>query len=205
MGNISYNTRMDIGCQKCRDEVTQTLWIDLHDRLYKFIFSRVHDPDDVDDILQDVFLKIHTRLATIRDTSRIESWVFQITRNCIHDHYRKPVRLPLETDIPVTDDVGGEEDTAADLAPYIQEIVQSLPEKYREAILLTDYGGINQSAAAKQLGISPSGFKSRVQRARSMIREIMLTCCHFEFDVRGIICDYREHCCCCSEEDLIST
>ncbi len=190
---------MDICCQECRNVALQTLWEDLHDRLFKFIRSRVNDPDDVEDILQEVFLKIHTNLETIRDVSKIESWIFQITRNCITDHYRKPSKLPLENDLPIFDDYSGE-DTAEDLAPYIQEIVQSLPEKYREAIQLTDYYGMNQLEAANHLGITVSGFKSRVQRARTMIKETMLTCCHFEFDARGIVYVYRRHCCCCKEE-----
>jgi RNA polymerase sigma-70 factor, ECF subfamily len=190
---------MDIGCQPCRNEATQTLWVDLHDRLCKFIYSRVNDPDDVEDILQEVFLKIHTNLETIRDVSKIESWVFQITRNCITDHYRKPSKLPLENDIPIYDEYSGE-DTAEDLAPYILEIVKSLPEKYREAILLADYQGMNQQEAASQLGMGTSGFKSRVQRARSMVKGNLLICCHFEFDARGVVFDYRDNCCCCEEE-----
>jgi RNA polymerase sigma-70 factor, ECF subfamily len=194
---------MDISCQACRNDAMQTLWEDLHDRLYKFIRSRVNDPDDVEDILQEVFLKMHTNLGTIRDVSRIGSWVFQITRNCITDHFRKPIKLPLEKDIPIFDDYGGE-DTAENLAPFIQDIVQSLPEKYREAILFTDYQGMNQIDAANTLGISVSGFKSRVQRARTLIKGIMLSCCHFEFDARGIVYDYRDHCCCCSEEETIT-
>ncbi|NMB55943.1 MAG: RNA polymerase sigma factor SigZ [Leptolinea sp.] len=191
---------MDISCQPCRDEVTRNLWIDLHDRLFAFIHSRLDDPDDVEDTLQDVFLKIHSSLASIRDVEKIESWVFQITRNCIADHYRKSDRQPLEADLILMEDDPGD-DTAAGLAPYISEIVRSLPDIYREAILLTDYQGHNQNEAARMLGISVSGFKSRVQRARAMIKETMLTCCHFEFDARGILFDYREHCCCCSVEN----
>jgi RNA polymerase sigma-70 factor, ECF subfamily len=192
---------MDIGCQDCRDEALRILWVDLHKRLLAFINSRVNDADDAEDILQEVFLKIHTSLSTIRDVSKVESWVFQITRNVITDHFRKPPKLPLETDLAVTDDYSGE-DTAEDLAPYIQDIVKSLPEKYREAILLTDYQGLNQVEAAKRLKISISGFKSRVQRARNMVKETMLTCCHFEFDARGIVYDYRQHCCCCEEDPI---
>ncbi len=195
---------MDIGCQDCRDDALRTLWEDLHDRLFAFIRARVDDPDDVEDILQETFLKIHTSLATIRDVSKVESWVFQITRNCISDHYRKPAKLPLDTDLPTTDDYPGE-DTAENLAPYIKDIIGSLPGKYREAILLTDYEGISQVDAAEKLGITVSGFKSRVQRARSMVKETMLTCCHFEFDARGIVYDYRERCCCCSEGNPITS
>lgn len=183
------------------DITVQSLWGDLHNRLFRFILRRVTEPDDVEDILQDVFLKVHLKLETIQNAEKIESWVFQITRNCIIDYYRKPSDNSTEKDIPVYDEYRGE-DTAENLTPYIQEIVQSLPEKYREAILLTDFQGKNQQELANLLGISHSGAKSRVQRARQMIKDIMLECCHFEFDARGIVYDYREHCCCCDGESL---
>jgi len=196
--NFTYNAAMDLTCQPCRDDAIRELWSSLHDRLYAFIHGRVKDPDDVEDILQDVFLKIHTNLASIRDVTRIESWVFQITRNCITDHYRKSAKQDWQPDLSVTDDYT-EVDAAEELAPYIREIVESLPDIYREAVLLTDYQGLNQVEAARLLGISISGFKSRVQRARAMVKETMLSCCHYEFDARGIIYDYRERCCCCED------
>jgi hypothetical protein len=42
--------------------------------------------------------------------------------------------------------------------------------------------------------------KSRVQRARGMVREVMLACCHFEFDTRGIVMEYYEPCCVCESQ-----
>jgi RNA polymerase sigma-70 factor, ECF subfamily len=196
---IHYNSCMDLGCQECRNDALQTLWKELHDRLYRFIYIRVNDPDDTEDILQNVFLKIHTNLETIRDVNKIESWVFQIARNSIMDYFRKPGKLPLDENLPVFDEYASV-DTAEDLAPFIQEIIQTLPPIYQEAVQLIDYQGMNQPDAAKTLGISLSGMKSRVQRARGMIKETMLSCCHFEFDVRGAIMDYRDHCCCCENE-----
>ena len=74
----------------------------------------------------------------------------------------------------------------------------SLPEPYREALLLTEFGGLSQQQLADQLGISLSGAKSRIQRARKKIRDDLLTCCHFEFDRYGRVVDYWEHCCCCA-------
>jgi RNA polymerase sigma-70 factor, ECF subfamily len=76
-------------------------------------------------------------------------------------------------------------------------MVNELPEPYRQALLLTEYQGLNQKQMAERLGISVSGAKSRVQRAREKLRDMLLNCCHFEFDRRGRIVDYYEHCCCC--------
>ncbi|GAP20568.1 RNA polymerase sigma factor SigZ [Leptolinea tardivitalis] len=190
---------MQIGCKACNEETLQTLWEVLHDRLYRFILSRVDNPDDAQDILQSVFFKIHTSLDTVRELDRIESWVFQITRNCIKDYYRQPGKTTLDENIPVFDEYASLDPTLQ-VAEYVHEVVNSLPVIYREAIDLIDYQGLSQQEAAHRLGISISGMKSRVQRGRSMVREIMMACCHFEFDARGIVMEYYDPCCICENQ-----
>ncbi len=176
----------------------ETLWEQMHGRLCRFVCSRFADEADAEDILQDVFLKIHTNLEAVRDTERVESWMYQIARNSIADFYRSRRRLTSLPELAVSDDYP-EEDAAESLAPSIRDIVESLPEPYRQALILTEYQGLSQKELAERLGISLSGAKSRVQRARQKIKDILLACCHFEFDARGLVYDYREHCCTCQE------
>ncbi len=176
----------------------ETIWEQMHGRLCRFVCSRFADEADADDILQEVFLKIHANLDSVRDMERMESWIYQIARNSIADFYRGRRRLVELTEHAVNDEYP-EEDAAESLAPTIRDIVQSLPEPYREALILTEYRGLSQVELAQRLGISVSGAKSRVQRARQKIKDILMACCHFEFDARGLVYDYREHCCACSE------
>lgn len=180
----------------------EALWNQLHSRLLGFISSRLPDADDAEDILQDVFLRIHTNLETVRDLDRLESWVYQIARNSISDYYRRrrPVAPLVEFAI---EDEHPETDAAQELAPYLRAVVESLPEPYREALILTEYQGMSQKALAERLQISFSGAKSRVQRARQQVKQIMLACCHFEFDVRGVVCCFRQHCACCQEGEAV--
>ncbi len=178
----------------------ETVWEQFHTRLQKFIGSRVEDEAAAEDILQEVFLRIHTRMDTLSDSSRLESWVFQIARNAIIDHYRR--RRETE-EIPETvqaEDGFAEPDAAEVLAFSMREMVDELPEPYRQALILTEYDGLTQADLAKRLGISLSGAKSRVQRARQRIKDELLACCHFEFDRYGRVIDYWEHCCCCAGE-----
>jgi RNA polymerase sigma-70 factor (ECF subfamily) len=190
---------MQTGCKACNDETLQILWEALHDRLFRFILSRVDNEDDAQDILQSVFIKIHASLDTVRELDRIESWVFQITRNCIKDFYRQPGKAPLDENIPVFDEYASHDPTFQ-VSEYVHEVVSSLPSIYREAIELADYQGMSQQEAARKLNISVSGMKSRVQRARAMVREIMLACCHFEFDTRGIVMEYYDSCRICENQ-----
>lgn len=84
-----------------------------------------------------------------------------------------------------------------DLKPAVEQMLQSLPEPYREALRLTEYDGLTQAEAAERLGISLSGAKSRVQRAREKLRQMLLECCHLEFDRRGKIIECQPRCACC--------
>jgi RNA polymerase sigma-70 factor, ECF subfamily len=177
---------------------SEQLWETFSVPLQQFIRRRVHDPHSVEDILQDVFLKIHTRIDTLHQQDRVASWIYQITRNAIADYYR--AQRPM-TDMPETlaaPDALIDDDVVQELLPCVTAMVQELPNTYREALRLTEYEGLSQKALSEQLGISFSGAKSRVQRARAKIKEQLLACCHFQFDYAGRIIDYQPHCACCA-------
>ena len=177
----------------------ETLWNRYCCQLEAFICSRVSDQADAQDILQDVFLRIHTHLCCLRNWERLESWIYQVTRNAIIDHYRRRRETVELSETLAADEDFEAEDAAARLAPSLREMVEGLPEPYRQALLLTEYQGLNQRQLAERLGLSFSGAKSRVQRARNKIRDMLLTCCHFELDRRGAIIDYYARCCCCAD------
>jgi RNA polymerase sigma-70 factor (ECF subfamily) len=181
------------------DHTLETVWNRMHKRLCLFICQRIPDSDDAEDILQEVFVRIHTHLDTVKSLDRLESWIYQIARNCIADHYRSRRRLVELVDVPVEQQFLPE-NAHERLAPSIREIVDALPEPYRQALILTEYQGLSQREMADHLGISISGAKSRVQRARQKIKDDLLSCCHFELNERGDVLDYRERCCCCSNE-----
>jgi RNA polymerase sigma-70 factor (ECF subfamily) len=174
----------------------ETLYSSLSDRLRQFIRKRVPDDATTDDILHDVFVKIHDHIDSLEDHSKLESWVFQITRNTIIDHFRRQKNSvrPDET-IPAEDD---EMDMTRKLAPSVTRMMEDLPEPYREALRLTEFEGLTQKELAQRLGISLSGAKSRVQRARAKLKDLLTQCCHIEFDRYGSIIDYHpiSHPCC---------
>ncbi|HLZ55439.1 MAG TPA: sigma factor-like helix-turn-helix DNA-binding protein, partial [Ktedonosporobacter sp.] len=71
------------------------------------------------------------------------------------------------------------------------------PDQDRQALVLTEYQGLTQKELGERLGLSFSGAKSRVQRAREKLKQELLACCHFELDRRGHILDYQPRCDCC--------
>jgi len=164
---------------------TSEIWEAFSQDLRGFIAHRVADTDDVDDILQDVFIKIHTHIDTLQEAERLVPWLYRIARNTITDYYRarrQTVELP-ET-YPARSEEK-DEDLLQDLAVGVHGMIASLPEKYRQAVLLSEIEGVKQQDVAEQLGLSLSGAKSRVQRGRDLMRQELLDCCHFEFDHRS--------------------
>lgn len=186
------------------DLTFEMLWEQMHTRLCRFICGRLSNGDDAEDILQEVFLRIHNHLDSVRDVQRLESWMYQIARNSIIDYYRARRQwADLSDTFPVDEEAAerflGEEGDSQAIASFIREIIESLPEPYREALILTEYQGLSQQELASRQGISLSGAKSRVQRARQKVKEKMLQCCHFAFDSSGLVMEYRQYCTCCCE------
>lgn len=173
---------------------------ELEARLRPFVARRVSTPADVDDVLQDVFLRMQRSVAELRDEERFGSWVYSVARSAVAEHRRARARHPLAhedaPDAPAEppDAEGeGEGSVVAELATCVPIFVAMLPSPYREALTLTELEGLTQKEAAEMIGISLSGMKSRVQRGRERLRTLFDECCEIGVDARGraIACDPR--------------
>jgi RNA polymerase sigma-70 factor (ECF subfamily) len=179
---------------------TEHIWEAFHAPLYGFIRRRVSDEMAADDLLQEVFLKIHQHGEALQDVKKLESWIYQITRNTIIDFYRS-ARPMSSLDTPEVLDLPEElpdDDIVSELLPCVRAMVNNLPEQDRQAIVLTEYQGFTQKEFGERAGLSFSGAKSRVQRAREKLKQQLLACCHFELDRRGHVINYQSRCQCCS-------
>ncbi len=172
-------------------------WRDLAVKLRPFIARRVRAASDVDDVLQDVFLRMQRGLAGLREDERFGAWVYQVARSAIADHQRAAERHPLADGEPLEEMPAQPEDDEGtvelELASYIAPFVAMLASPYREALTLTELQGLTQKDAALMLGISLSGMKSRVQRGRLQLRKALEDCCHIALDARGrvVACEPR--------------
>ena len=176
---------------------TVEVWDAFHNKIRQYILKRVTDPDDAEDILQEVFLKIHNSIGQLENKERLPAWLYRICRNAVIDYYRARRReIDLSEDLAV-ETATYESDPETELAAGLRGMIGCLPEKYRQALILTELDGMKQAELADHLNLSLSGAKSRVQRGREMLREELLACCHFEFDRRGKIIHYvprRDYC-----------
>jgi RNA polymerase sigma-70 factor, ECF subfamily len=177
-------------------ETMRAVWSDLGERVRRFVAARVNDAHAAEDVAQDVMLKVQTQLDALPPDDKLPAWVFRIARNAVIDHYRsRGVRghAPLgENDVATADD---DDDTMAgaarEMTACLTRMVELLPEPYRDAIKLADFEGLSQQELADRAGVSLSGAKSRVQRGRAMLREMIQDCCRVERDGRGNVMDFE--------------
>lgn len=160
-------------------------WDALRDELYRFVARRV-PAADADDVVQEALLRIHRGLASVRAEGAIVGWMYQVTRNALADHLRatRPT-AELEEDDEVAAPIDPDDTAFAGLVRCVTPFVAMLPEHYREALELVELRGLTQVEAAARLGIPLSTMKSRVQRGRARLRELLEACCAIDLDARG--------------------
>ncbi len=169
----------------------QENWEAYRAKLQRFVLTRVRDEAAAEDIVHDVLVRAYARRDTLRDRDKLGQWLYQIARNAIIDHYRR--RRPTEElpDEMVDEEVYASGDTEKELARCLTPFIEELPPHYRQAVMLAELQGFTQREVALKLGLSVSGAKSRVQRARQMLETMFLECCRVEFDGRGGVADYE--------------
>lgn len=159
------------------------------DDVRRYVRRRVDDPSVQDDLVQEVFLRVHDRREQLRDDERLAGWVRRIAANVVTDHYRRrpaAEALPEGLAAPPPEDP----DERALLAAWVAHTVSSLDAPYREVLTLTELEGLTQREAAARLGLSLPAVKARVLRGRAELLRRLERCCHVELDHRGALVGY---------------
>jgi RNA polymerase sigma-70 factor, ECF subfamily len=176
-------------------EAIDTSYTDLYRELFAFVYLKVKDKPTAQDIVQDVFIKVHTKSYQLKESEKISEWIYQIARNTVADHFRKsskvlePVNLDWETEYHDLNDC---------VAYCLKKLMQTLPDKYRLALELTELENLSKIELSRRLHISHSGARSRVQRARKMLKEKLDELYLIKTDPYGnvMVCENRFPCCC---------
>lgn len=163
----------------------------LRDGLRRYAAKRVR-PENVDDVVQDILLRMHERAGELREEEKLAGWAFRIAKSVVTDHHRRGAGLaklgtPDELATCAGDDPSDDENENENevVAGWLLPLVALLPDEYAEALETCDLGGVEQRVYAERKGLSISGAKSRVQRGRRMVEELVRACCDLEQDVRG--------------------
>lgn len=176
------------------EENINSIWNNFRSELLYYIKTKVKDEYAAEDILQEVFIKVYKNIAQLVDQSKLKPWLYKTTNNTIIDFYRTKKQNTIDLDeledIPTIED--STENMNEEIAKCIRSMLYELPDKYEEALKLYEFRGMKHKEISEELNISLSGSKTRIQRARNKLKEILMECCEFELDTYGNIIEYQE-------------
>lgn len=163
-------------------------WEQVRSRMLGYVERRVRDRGTAEDIVQDVFVRVAANPEAWRAVRDPAAYLLHLTKHAVADHYRRTRR-----EVPAPHDALDQPAEPPEEASEVQQIaacltplLNGLSARDQQALRLVDVEGASPAAAAKELGLSASGMKSRVQRARARLRDQLLACCAFELDSRGL-------------------
>jgi RNA polymerase sigma-70 factor (ECF subfamily) len=180
------------------DDRLDVAWDEARTELRAFVARRISEPEVVEDLVQDVLVRLHATASSGVRITNVPAWLYRVARNTIIDYYRSRRREETLNEAAVVADpsswphTNGDDEPSAvrELAQCLRPLIDRLPKAYGDALLLTDLDGMTQASAAAALGLSVPGMKSRVQRARLKLRALLVECCPVEVDARGAVIDF---------------
>ncbi len=181
----------DSGVPRVTTPGTADLWRCFAPELRRYLLRKVRDATLVDDLLQDVSMRVHLHLAHLRAPDRVAPWLYRIARNLVIDHARRRVPAMDSPELLTTWPEEQVMSPGATLGAWMMEQVADFPAPYRDAILQIDVEGERTADVARALGLSTPGVKSRVQRARQRLAKATDRCCAVELDRHGQVVDIR--------------
>lgn len=176
--------------------------------LLAYLRSLTGDPQLAEDLFHDVILKtLAAEMKTGARPDNMEAWLIAAARNAAIDHIRKNRRSGLQHNDGVSfetfadksiadesrpDEKGPDESgMAVEILSYcLRPMMERLPEKYRKILMAFELERMSLKAISEREGLSLSAVKSRLSRAREMLREILVGCCKVRVSPNGSIEDY---------------
>lgn len=155
--------------------------------LLRFVQSRVQNPEEVHDIVQEIFFRAIRQPKGLADVGNPRAWLFQAARNLVIDRFRL-----TKEQVPVPEDLVAEIDSDAKpvdaLSQCLPKVLSTLSDEDRQAITLCDIEGISQQDYATRSGLTLPAAKARIRRARQRLRSSLVEMCRVRFDERGNVC-----------------
>ncbi len=169
-------------------------WEELNEHLLLFIRKRIENREDAEDILQEVYIKLHENIGSLRDEEKLVSWIYQITRNTINNCYKRCYRIKgveFDEGYHLTEE---EEDNLNDeIIVSMKGFIEDLPEDYREVIKLHEFENLTHRELGNILGMNENTSKSKLKRGRERLRKLLDECCTFQLDRFGNVLNYEKN------------
>ncbi len=161
----------------------------LYNPLHLYIKRRVSNQLDAEDLTQEVFYKLAK--SNNDEIKNIKSWIYTIAKNTITDYYRKKKVHTEEVDNISIDQEKLKNDEIDELSKCVIPFINQLPKEYRLIMLLSEMEGISQKEIAGRLDLNYVTVRSKVQRGRKKLRELLSDCCTIIQGGKGSILGYQ--------------
>jgi RNA polymerase sigma-70 factor, ECF subfamily len=198
------------------ESTSREQWGRLRSDVSRLVARRLPSRADVEDVVQEVLLRVWKHGASVRDDERFGAWLSRVAYTAAADHMRARYRHPLsrydigdptetaELSESAPSPAAEEVEVKALMVAVLRPFIAACPPPYRETLAMSELDGLSHAVIAEKLGLSVSAVKSRVQRGREQLRQMLERCCEIGLDARGapMTCEVRPDgvlppgCCC---------
>lgn len=147
-------------------------------KVYNTTYRMMGNREDANDLAQEAFLRVYRKLDRFKGNSSFSTWLFTVTTNLCRDEMRKRQRRLQTTSLSekernIPDEMMSPEDLSLqrELRDKLQQVIDKLPNKHREVIILREFQGLSYDEIAEVTGVSMGTVKSRLSRARRSIKQ----------------------------------
>lgn len=159
-----------------------SLWLEYKSGLNYYILKKLKNEDLADELSHEVLMKVYTSCCSGNEIKNVRSWMFQIAHNTVIDYLKKENKYTNEVlDVSEVEEINAYSEAADLVAP----LIKLLPEKYSIPLQLSDIEGLKQSEVSKKVKLSLTATKSRIQRARLLLKEKIIECSILETNDKG--------------------
>jgi RNA polymerase sigma-70 factor (ECF subfamily) len=152
------------------------IYQEYRDELLKFLLKRTNNQLLAEEIVSQLSIKVYDNCEKLNEVENCRAWLYKVTLNTLNDVYRSGKN---KTEIVQCQDETYEtsSDTMILVENCLVKLLDKLPDKLREPIILSDFQGLSQKEVAEKLNIGYSATKARIQRGRRTLRELFFECC----------------------------
>lgn len=159
-----------------------SLWLEYKNGLKYYILKKVNNEDVANDLSHEVLMKVYNSCCSTIKINNVRAWMFQIAHNTTIDYLKKQHKF---TNI-IPENYDNDDHTVFHEAnEIIKPLMQLLPDKYAIPLQLSDIEELKQKEVAQKLNLSLTATKSRIQRARNLLKEKIIECSNLEKDEKG--------------------
>jgi RNA polymerase sigma-70 factor (ECF subfamily) len=145
----------------------------LYSRLVHGVLLSLLPPEEVPDLVQEVFLQALRHLASLRDERAFGGWIATLARNAARDHHRRPAQRAARVELDENLEAPGAPPEDRAEAKAVLAALRALPEAYRETLTLRLVEGMTGPEIAAQTGLTPDSVRVNLHRGMAKLRQLL--------------------------------